>query len=125
MEGVAFECRASLELLDPLDEAEFVILTGGAAAGTLWSQIKADIYGKPVKILKQKETAAFGGALLAAVANGEYKDEEEASNAVLKFEDEFLPIPENQSMYAELYPIFEEIHQRLQVPHEHLAGLRR
>ena len=125
MEGVAFECRASLELLDPLDEAEFVILTGGAAAGTLWSQIKADIYGKPVKILKQKETAAFGGALLAAVANGEYKDEEAASNAVLKFEDEFLPIPENQSMYAELYPIFEEIHQRLQVPHEHLAGLRR
>lgn len=123
MEGVAYESRASLELLDPSGNVEFVTLTGGASKGKLWSQIKADIYGKTVRTVKQKETTAFGSALLAAVADGAYRDEIEGAGAATQFEEEFIPNQENHKRYTEFYQIFTELHGLMQQPYKHLGKI--
>lgn len=123
MEGVSFESKASLELLDPSGKSAWVTLTGGASKGDVWTQIKADIYGKRVRTLKQKETTAFGSALLAAIASGEYRNEAEAIHATTKYEADFFPNKETQSLYSELYEIFTELHDAVQQPYEHMRRL--
>ena len=123
MEGVGYESMASLELLDPQRCVQSITLTGGAAKGDLWSQIKADIYGRRVVTLEQEETAAFGAALLAAVACGEYRDEVEAADATVRSTREFLPDPARHQQYQELYQIFAELHDKLQQPYQRLGKL--
>src|SRR5207342_2388518 len=68
-ESAAYVSRGHLgivrELIDfPVDE---VILTGGAAKGSLWPQIIADTLGLPVRIPHIKESAALGAAIYAGV----------------------------------------------------------
>lgn len=123
MEGVSYECRAAYELLDKKNIIKEVTLTGGAAKGDVWSQIKADIYGKPVVTLKQKETTAFGSALLAAIAAGEYKDEIEAVDATVIRDKIFEPNVENCSIYNELYEVFKEMHEAIQSPYMKLGRI--
>lgn len=123
MEGVSYECRAAYELLDKQNKIEKVTLTGGAAKGDVWSQIKADIYGKPVVTLKQKETTAFGSALLAAIAAGEYKDEIEAADATVISDKIFEPNITNCRIYDELYEVFKDMHEAIQKPYVKLGKI--
>ena len=53
MEGVAFGAYDAYDILRELGaRAETVILAGGGARSTLWRQIVADIFGKPVQVLE-------------------------------------------------------------------------
>ena len=56
-----------------------VILSGGGANSKLWKQIVADIFNLPVKILAgAAEGGAYGGALVAGVGEGIYKNLDDA-----------------------------------------------
>ena len=51
---------------------------GGGASSPLWCQMKADMTGKRLVTLKNKETACLGSAILAAVGVGAFASVEEA-----------------------------------------------
>ena len=51
---------------------------GGGASSPLWCQMKADMTGKRLVTLKNKETACLGSAILAAVGVGAFSSLEEA-----------------------------------------------
>ena len=51
---------------------------GGGASSPLWCQMKADMTGKRLVTLKNKETACLGSAILAAVGVGTFASVEEA-----------------------------------------------
>ena len=52
---------------------------GGGANSPLWCQMKADLTGKRLITLKNKETACLGSAILAAVGIGKFASVEEAT----------------------------------------------
>jgi xylulokinase len=72
MESIACLLRQFLEYLNlPVDE---VISIGGGSKSALWRQIKADITGKKVVTLKNKETGCLGTAIYAGYGAGIYGD---------------------------------------------------
>jgi sugar (pentulose or hexulose) kinase len=67
--GVAFVERLCFDAVDLLGAAGggSLTLTGGATASRWWCQLRADVLGRPVRLVEQPE-AAFGMAILAASA---------------------------------------------------------
>lgn len=55
---------------------------GGGANSPLWCQMKADMTGKRLVTLKNKETACLGAAILAAVGVGCFESVEQAAERI-------------------------------------------
>lgn len=108
MEGVCYEMRAMIAGLEQtrLPEFEFLRISGGAARSSLWNQISADIYGKPVETVKVPEATALGAAMIAAVGAGAYKDVPEAISQMVHVDKRWEPIPANVAVYDEMYEVF-------------------
>ncbi len=67
LEGVACNLADGLDRLRALGIAVGEVrLTGGGAGNALWRQILADVWGVPVRVLAETESAALGAALQAA-----------------------------------------------------------
>ena len=77
MESVACMLRSNLEYLG-LDVDEIRAM-GGGANSPLWCQMKADMTGKRLVTLKNKETACLGSAILAGVGIGVFESVEKAA----------------------------------------------
>jgi len=70
LEGVAFEMRLNLDILDrsgcKIDQLRAI---GGGAKSPIWTQLKADVIGKPITTLNVTEAGCLGVAMLAAAAD--------------------------------------------------------
>ena len=80
-------------------EIEEIVFAGGASQGELWCQILADVTGCKIKVPKIKEATALGTAMSAGVGVGIYKNLEEASEAVVAWDREYLPNTLNFAKY--------------------------
>ena len=79
-ESVACMLRSNLEYLG-LDVEEIRAM-GGGANSPLWCQMKADMTGRRLVTLKNKETACLGAAILAAVGVGAFDSVEQAATLI-------------------------------------------
>lgn len=77
MESVACMLKSNLDYLG-LDVQEIRAM-GGGANSPLWCQMQADLTGKRLITLKNKETACLGSAILAAVGVGVFESVEAAT----------------------------------------------
>ena len=77
MESVACMLKSNLDYLG-LDVNEIRAM-GGGANSPLWCQMKADMTGKRLVTLKNKETACLGSAILAGVGVGAFDSVESAA----------------------------------------------
>ncbi len=94
MESIACMLRQYLEYLGvKVDE---IISIGGGSKSKLWRQIKADITGKKVVTLKNKETGCLGTAIYAGYGIGLYKDINQAVTSIVKTDSETYPIAEKE-----------------------------
>lgn len=80
MESVACMLKSNLDYLG-LDTDEIRIM-GGGANSKLWCQMKADITGKKLVTLKNKETACLGSAILAGVGIKAFDSVEQACEKI-------------------------------------------
>ena len=80
MESVGCMLRSNLEYLGL--NVEEIRAMGGGANSPLWCQMKADMTGKRLVTLKNKETACLGSAILAAVGVGRFASVEEATKEI-------------------------------------------
>ncbi len=111
LEGVAFALRDSLEVAKSLGiKLERTKICGGGAKSPLWKKIVANVLNLKVDVIESEEGPAMGGAMLAAVACGEFKSVEEAAAKVVKIVDTVEPDPELASKYEVRYAQFKEIY---------------
>jgi xylulokinase len=124
MEGVAFELRRTLEIVEEGgNEVSEVYTIGGGARSDLWSQIKADIYHKPVSTFESSEGGVLGAAILAGVGIGVYPDARAGARRCLRVDKTFVPDPLLAARYDYLFGLYKEIHDRLQGPFNVLARM--
>lgn len=72
LEGTAFACRDVVERLAALGvSTERVLLSGGGSRSKLWTQLRADVLGRPHELAARDDSAAIAAAMLAAVAAGQ------------------------------------------------------
>ena len=111
LEGVVFGLRDSFEVAKKLGiQIERTKICGGGAKSPLWRQMVADILNVKVDIPKSEEGPSMGGAMLAAVACGEYASVEEAAEKIVEIVDTVEPIPENAARYEKQYQKFRRIY---------------
>jgi len=79
LEGIAFQVRDVVETMraDSGDQVAFLRVDGGAAQNALLLQFQADILSVELHRPVVLETTALGAALLAGLAAGVWKDQEE------------------------------------------------
>ena len=111
LEGVAFALRDSFEVAKTLGiPIERTKICGGGAKSPLWKKIIANVLNIKVDVLETEEGPSLGGAMLAAVACGEYKDVESAAAAIVKVVDTVEPDPELAAKYEARYQQFKNIY---------------
>lgn len=114
LEGVAFGIKDSFTLIQGagLGSIQQVRVSGGGAKSPLWRQIMADVLAAELVTVNTTEGAAYGAALLAAVAAGFYATVEEACQATIQITGRTEPGPA-AAAYAELYPLYRALYPAL------------
>lgn len=111
LEGVAFALRDSFEVAKSLGiKIERTKICGGGAKSPLWKKMIANILGIKVDVIESEEGPGYGGAMLAAVACGEFASVEEAAEKLVKVVDTVEPDPELVAKYEARYQQFKEIY---------------
>ena len=121
LEGVAFAIRDSFEIAKSLGiRIERTKICGGGAKSPLWKKIIANVLGLKVDVIETEEGPSYGGAILAAVACGEYGSVEEAAEKLIKVVDTIEPdaglvrkYDERYEKFVKIYPAVRELYQEL------------
>lgn len=100
MESVACILKSNLDYLG-VDVDEIRVM-GGGANSSLWCSMKADITGKKLITLKNKETACLGSAILAGVGTKVFTSVENACK-MIDTDKQYLP---GDTDYTEVYNNF-------------------
>jgi xylulokinase len=118
LEGVAYGLRDSLELLRAVGvQIEVGRVSGGGARSRLWLEIVASVLDLPLERTAAEEGAAYGAALLGAVANGVFRDSHEAVEACVRIRDRVEPIEELRPDYEDGYRRYRMLYPTLsQIP---------
>jgi len=100
MEGVLMDLYDSYEILRNDDRCGFFVGGGkGLQKSRVWSQIAADLFGKPVRITGF-ENAVFGAALMAAYGLG-FTENLEKSAREIGYSVEMAPDPQYAKFYQD------------------------
>jgi autoinducer-2 kinase len=114
-EAAAYVVRGHLGIIGELTAAPVTGLTfsGGAAKGTLWPQIIADVVGLPVHVPAVTESSALGAALCAGKGAGLYSRLTDLEGALRKRVATFEPQPAAVAAYHDGYARWLEIYPRM------------
>ena len=114
-EAAAYVVRGHLAIIGELTGARVTELTfsGGAAKGSLWPQIIADVLGLPVHVPAVTESSALGAALCAGKGAGLYSSLTDLEGALRKRVAIFEPGPAAVAAYRESYARWLEVYPRM------------
>ncbi len=114
LEGVAFGIRDSVEVARKLGvKTERSKICGGGAKSLLWKKIFANVLNMDIDVAETEEGPGYGGAILAAVACGEWKSVEKATEKLVRIKETISPDPEIAARYEERYSKFAKIYPAL------------
>ncbi|MDR3130827.1 MAG: hypothetical protein LBU18_04705 [Treponema sp.] len=125
LEGVAFGTRNILETIEKGAGAIKELRgCGGAARNELWLKIISDVTGKQIVLTENSDCAGIlGGAIIAAVGSGFYKNFESACGAMTKITRVVDPDMAGHKEYFAFYQRYLRLYQstrRLNAQHEEL-----
>ena len=125
MEGCAFALHHNLQIAKLQGvRVDTLISVGGAARSKLWTQIKADVTGKPIMVPYYIDSAPLGAAILAGVGTGVYSDFKEAVESTVKIKECIEPRDKYHSLYQKLFEIYQNLYLKLREDFEHLVKIR-
>lgn len=102
MESIAYDTVNTLSLMAAEGiEVDRIRITGGGARSSWWTQLKADMTGKPVEVVAHPEPGTLGAALLAGLAIGVYDDVEEVSRRYSGTSAVYTPDPRRAALHQE------------------------
>ena len=110
LEGVAFEMRLNLDILNEsgirIDELRAI---GGGAKSPVWTQLKADVLNKPISTLQITEAGCLGVAMLAYSAHSG-ENIAPIVAAWVKPGDTVNPNPEFAASYTEKFELYKKLY---------------
>ncbi|MGI6083962.1 MAG: xylulokinase [Acetivibrionales bacterium] len=116
LESCGYGLRQLINIAQTTTEQTFSSFSslGGGAKSAVWGQIKADITGKAINVLKLNDAAPIGAALLAGVGSGIFKDLIEASQKIKRdIHLHIRPNVHNQDVYNTRFSVYEELYPRI------------
>jgi xylulokinase len=107
-EGTAFAARQIVELLGGVADGEpRVVAVGGGTHSDLWLQIVSDVTGAPQAVPQETSGAAYGDALLAAIATGLVAPDTDWA----RIESFITPEASSRETYDELFALYASLYE--------------
>jgi xylulokinase len=103
-------------------KAERIIAVGGAIRNEFWMQNKADVVGKPIEVPQVEEATPLGAAILAGIAAGVFKDEQDAYEKVCHPGRVYRPDPAMTRVYAQGFEVYRQLYPALSGIHRQRVG---
>ncbi len=114
MEGVVFEIRDMMQQWHDNDmDVDLIRIGGGATNSVLWNQIQADVYGRAVQVVREKEATALGAAILAGVGAGIFSSIPQGVENMVKLQREITPDAKRHDIYEQLYEVYDKAYNAL------------
>ena len=114
LEGVAFAIRDSIEVARSLGlDLKKSRICGGGAKSPLWREIMANVCNLELEQIESEEGPGYGGAMLAAVACGEFESVKDAAEKLVRVTGTVKPDPEISARYEAQYRKFVRIYPAL------------
>lgn len=114
LEGVAFGIRDSLEAVKKLGiQIKSSMICGGGAKSPLWKSIFANVLNIELVTPETEQGPGYGGAILAAVACGEYDTVNEAVKQLIHTTDRIVPDKNIAERYEKRYQTFRKLYPTL------------
>jgi len=124
IEGVSYSQRDCLDIIEELGVAvRSVRASGGGARSAFWRRLLAGILNKPVVTLETQEGSAYGAALLALAATGEYGSVPEVCRAAIREVNSIDPRPEEAAFYARGHKVYRGLYPALKPAYGQIAEL--
>jgi xylulokinase len=123
LEGITYGMRDQIELMRAAGvKVSEVRAGGGGAISPFWRQLQADMYHAKVVTINTAEGAAYGVALLAATATGQFKTIQEACSRAIKITETRKPSAKTTRIYDHCYPQFRQLYASLKEEFDRIAG---
>lgn len=114
-EGISFGLKDNVDRFEEIGmDCSSVRIVGGSTKSPFWCQMKADVLGKPLVATKNPEGAAIGAAMLAAVAEGNFANLDEAAEAMVELGATYEPDLNNKAAYDEAYARYYECYYTME-----------
>jgi len=116
LEGVAYSLKHNLDVAEKAGASVNELhAIGGAANSQVWTQIKADVTGKTIKVPSSDTATTLGAAILAGVGVGMYASFDEAVAKTVKITKEYKPNQDNSQIYKERYKTYLQVYKDLKL----------
>lgn len=113
MESVNLELALILECMEAAGlQVNKITATGGALSPQLL-QIKADVLGREIGTVENKQTGTLGCAILGSVAAGDYHSLEEAIEAMVRPACSYEPNQERNKIYKDRLDVYKKLYPAL------------
>jgi len=123
LEGVGFNLKTILSILEEDSPADDVIMIGAGVKGDVWLQILSNIWQKPLLVPEYLEEAtSMGAAICGGIGVGVYNDFSVAEN-LNKPIRRIEPDKNTADLYDKLYRVFQETYTQLKPIYQTLATL--
>ncbi len=126
LRGVAMSARHLLEEVErsAATSCTELRISGGASGSDLWCQIKADVMNRTLHRVENRDSSAFGAALLArGIASGSTRNAD-PNEAPIRIEKSFKPDQSLAGFYRELYGAYRDAYKGLKPAFAALGRLR-
>ncbi|MDO4549368.1 MAG: FGGY-family carbohydrate kinase, partial [Clostridia bacterium] len=100
LEGESYEMMVNIECLTDVGiDVRKIITVGGGSNSSVWMQIRADVFDRPVYLPRNKEAGTLASAILCLAGTGKYKTVREAQDAMISYDRRFDPQPGRVALY--------------------------
>jgi xylulokinase len=113
LEGIAFQYRATMSILAGPGAAGPLGIGDGEARSPVWTQLKADVLGVPLRVPRIADLAAAGAAILAGLACGVFTSAAAGVARLVRWDRQYDPDPRRSAAYAELSAEYELAYQHV------------
>ena len=116
LEGLAYALREGKENLEKRQKCKIkrLIVSGGGSQSDAALQLTADIFNLPAHRPHTFETSGLGAAINAAVGQGYFANYQQATTAMTRIEQTFLPNQANVQLYNKLYQqVYRKMYRQL------------
>lgn len=108
LEGLCFETRRCLEVLGEYGlRPDSILAAGGCTRSDLYMQIKADVLGQDIRVLRHADAGIMAMGMICAVASGCFRDYGEAAEVFVHADRAFSP----KADYTGKYRRYLQIHE--------------
>lgn len=121
LEGICYDIRANVELMKEHGlQIRRIFAVGGGTKNPVWMQCLADILEQEISVPEITVGAAYGDALMAALAGGGFRDWAELSGKI-QMAKSYVPNGETFHIYRKQGLLFEALYEKTKEIMHHLA----